>query len=155
MLKSDKASVLEKLGQALASLKTKEKELSQLKQSMAGAKSKDILSNVVEIEGVKVLVAKLEGVESKALRGMMDDLKNQLGSGVIALGLASDNKVNLITGVTKDLVGKFKAGALVNHLAAQVGGKGGGRPDMAQAGGSQPENLDNALNSVSDWIKTQ
>jgi alanyl-tRNA synthetase len=63
--------------------------------------------------------------------------------------------VNLITGVTKDLVGKFKAGALVNHLAAQVGGKGGGRPDMAQAGGSQPENLDNALNSVSDWIKTQ
>ena len=155
MLKSDKASVLEKLGQALASLKTKEKELSQLKQSMAGAKSKDILSKVVEIEGVKVLVAKLEGVESKALRGMMDDLKNQLGSGVIALGLASDNKVNLITGVTKDLVGKFKAGALVNHLAAQVGGKGGGRPDMAQAGGSQPENLDNALNSVSDWIKTQ
>ncbi|GBL04014.1 alanine--tRNA ligase [Glaciecola sp. KUL10] len=155
MLKSDKASVLEKLGQALASLKTKEKELSQLKQSMAGAKSKDLLSNIVEIEGVKVLVAKLEGVESKALRGMMDDLKNQLGSGVIALGLASDNKVNLITGVTKDLVSKFKAGALVNHLAAQVGGKGGGRPDMAQAGGSQPENLDNALKSVGDWIKTQ
>lgn len=155
LLKSDKASVVDKLSQTLSTLKTKEKELAQLKQSMAGAKSKDLLSNVIDVDGVKVLTAKLEGIEAKALRPMMDDLKNQLGSGVIALGLASDGKVNLITGVTKDLIGQFKAGGLVNHLAAQVGGKGGGRPDMAQAGGSQPENLEQALNSVTEWVKTQ
>lgn len=153
LLKTDKQSVAEKLNQTLTTLKTTEKELSQLKATLAGAKSKDLIGNTVDVQGVKVLVAKLEGIESKALRGMMDDLKNQLGSGVIALGLANSGKVNLITGVTKDLVKQFKAGELVNHLAAQVGGKGGGRPDMAQAGGSQPENLQEALDSVIDWIK--
>jgi alanyl-tRNA synthetase len=96
----------------------------------------------------------MQGVEAKALRGIMDDLKNQMQSGVIALGLASDDKVNLIAGVTKDLVGKFKAGDLVNHMASQVGGKGGGRPDMAQAGGTQPENLEQALSSVRSWLES-
>ena len=88
---------------------------------------------------------------------MVDDLKNKMGSCVIALGVANGDKVSLIAGVTKDLVGKVKAGELVNHMAAQVGGKGGGRPDMAQAGGSQPENLDAALQSVNAWVneKTQ
>jgi alanyl-tRNA synthetase len=83
---------------------------------------------------------------------MVDDLKNKIGSGVIALGVSSGEKVSLIAGVTKDLTGKVKAGELVNHMAGQVGGKGGGRPDMAQAGGSQPENLNAALESVTAWV---
>ena len=83
---------------------------------------------------------------------MVDDLKNKLGSGIIALGVANGDKVSLIAGVTKDLTGQFKAGELVNHMASQVGGKGGGRPDMAQAGGSQPENLSSALESVNAWV---
>nr|WP_297347814.1 alanine--tRNA ligase [uncultured Glaciecola sp.] len=155
LLKSDKTSVVEKVSSALQQVKQLEKELNQLKQSMAGQKSKDIMSNVIDVQGVKLLVADMQGVEAKALRGVMDDLKNQLQSGVIALGLASDGKVNLITGVTKDLVGKFKAGDLVNHMASQVGGKGGGRPDMAQAGGTQPENLDQALASVKSWLENK
>ena len=83
----------------------------------------------------------------------MDELKNQIGSGVIALGLENNTKVNLITGTTKDLTSTLKAGELVNHLASQVGGKGGGRPDMAQAGGAQPENLNSALDSASTWLE--
>nr|WP_136249921.1 alanine--tRNA ligase [Ningiella ruwaisensis] len=153
LLKADKSSIKQKLEQALNQAKQQEKTLAKLEQQLAGQKSRDLLSNTVEVKGIKVLVAKLEGVEPKALRNMMDDLKNQLQSGVIALGLAGDGKVNLITGVTKDLIGRIKAGDLVNHLASQVGGKGGGRPDMAQAGGSQPENLDKALSSVEDFIK--
>jgi alanyl-tRNA synthetase len=152
LLKSDKTSVVEKVSSALQQVKQFEKELNQLKQSMAGQKSKDIMSNVIDVQGVKLLVANMQGVEAQALRGVMDDLKNQLQSGVIALGLVSDGKVNLIVGVTKDLVGKFKAGDLVNHMASQVGGKGGGRPDMAQAGGTQPENLEQALASVKNWL---
>jgi alanyl-tRNA synthetase len=153
LLKSDKTSVVDKVSTALQQVKLLEKELTQLKQSMAGQKSKDVMSNVIDVQGVKLLVANMQGVEPKALRGMMDDLKNQLRSGVIALGVASDGKVNLIAGVTKDLVGKFKAGELVNHMATQVGGKGGGRPDMAQAGGTEPENLDKALASVKTWLE--
>jgi alanyl-tRNA synthetase len=152
LLKSDKGSLLSKLEQTLSVSKQYEKELAQLKQQLAGQKSKDLLSNVLTVNGVKLLVSKLEGVEAKSLRGMLDDLKNQLQSGVIVLGLASDNKANLIVGVTKDLTSKVKAGDLVNYLAAQVGGKGGGRPDMAQAGGTQAENLDAALASAEPWL---
>ncbi|MFC4699879.1 alanine--tRNA ligase [Glaciecola siphonariae] len=153
MLKSDRASVLSKLEQSIAHAKQLEKELAQFKAKAAGEKSKDLMTNLVQIHGVNVLVAKLEGVEPKALRGMMDELKNQLQSGIIALGIANDGKVNLITGVTKDLVSKVKAGDLVNHIASQVGGKGGGRPDMAQAGGTHPESLDSALASVNDYLE--
>jgi alanyl-tRNA synthetase len=152
LLKSDKSSLLSKLEQTLSVSKQYEKELAQLKQQLAGQKSKDLLSNVLTVNGVKLLVSKLEGVEAKSLRGMLDDLKNQLQSGVIVLGLASDNKANLIVGVTKDLTSQVKAGDLVNYLAAQVGGKGGGRPDMAQAGGTQAENLDAALASAEPWL---
>ncbi|WP_395342079.1 alanine--tRNA ligase [Ningiella sp. W23] len=154
-LKSDKQSVQSKVEQSLALNKQYEKELAALKQKLAGQKSKDILSTTVEVKGVKLLVAKLEGVEAKALRGMMDDLKNQLGSGVIVLGIATDDRVNLITGVTKDLTDQIKAGELVNHLASQVGGKGGGRPDMAQAGGSEPENLTAALSSAQAFVESK
>jgi alanyl-tRNA synthetase len=152
LLKSDKGSLLNKLEQTLSASKQAEKELAQLKQQLAGQKSKDLLANVAMVNGMKLLVAKLDGVEAKSLRGMLDDLKNQLQSGIIVLGLASGDKANLIVGVTKDLTDQVKAGELVNYLASQVGGKGGGRPDMAQAGGTQPENLDAALASAQPWL---
>ncbi|KPZ55455.1 alanine--tRNA ligase [Pseudoalteromonas sp. P1-7a] len=152
LVKGDSASVLEKVTALLEKSKGLEKQIAQLNDKLASAAGASLLDSIVEINGVKLLVANVEGTESKALRGMVDDLKNKIGSGVIALGVASGEKVSLIAGVTKDLTGKVKAGELVNHMAGQVGGKGGGRPDMAQAGGSQPENLNAALESVAAWI---
>ena len=151
-LKSDVQSVPERVGQLLEQAKGLEKEIQQLKQKLASQAGADMLSNIVEINGVKLLAAKLEGVEAKSLRDLMDSLKNKLGSGVLMLGVAEGQKVSLIAGVTKDLTDKVKAGELVNFVAQQVGGKGGGRPDMAQAGGTQPENLDAALAGVSTWL---
>ncbi|KZN42121.1 alanine--tRNA ligase [Pseudoalteromonas luteoviolacea] len=157
LVKGDSASALEKVAALLEKAKGLEKQVSQLNDKLAAAAGSSLLESAVEINGIKLLVANVAGTESKALRGMVDDLKNKMGSGVIALGVANGDKVSLIAGVTKDLTGSVKAGELVNHMAAQVGGKGGGRPDMAQAGGSQPENLDAALTSVSAWLadKTQ
>ncbi len=152
LLKADSASVLDKVQALIERSKGLEKQVTQLNDKLASAAGASLLDSVKEIAGVKVLIANVAGTESKALRGMMDDLKNKLGSGIIALGVANDDKVSLIAGVTKDLTGQFKAGELVNHMASQVGGKGGGRPDMAQAGGSQPENLDAALASVEAWV---
>jgi alanyl-tRNA synthetase len=119
---------------------------------MASQQGSDLTKQVTEIAGVKCLIANLEGADPKSLRGMIDELKNKLGSVVIMLAAVNDDKVSLIAGVTKDLIGKVKAGDLVNHVASQVGGKGGGRPDMAQAGGTQPENLDVALTSVTAFL---
>ncbi|MBH0029085.1 MULTISPECIES: alanine--tRNA ligase [unclassified Pseudoalteromonas] len=152
LVKGDSASVLEKVTALLEKSKGLEKQIAQLSDKLASAAGASLLDSVVEINGVKLLVANVEGTESKALRGMVDDLKNKIGSGVIALGVASGDKVSLIAGVTKDLTGKVKAGELVNHMAGQVGGKGGGRPDMAQAGGSEPQNLAAALDSVTAWL---
>jgi alanyl-tRNA synthetase len=120
---------------------------------MASQAGNDLLNSAVSINGVKVLISKLEGVEAKSLREMVDGLKNQLRSGIIVLGLVNDGKVSLIAGVTNDLTSTVKAGDVVNIAAQQVGGKGGGRPDMAQAGGSQPENIDKALAAVSTWLE--
>ncbi|BCB06877.1 alanine--tRNA ligase [Vreelandella venusta] len=132
-----------------------EKELEQLKAKLASAAGSDMLSQVQEINGVKLLATQLEGVSGKELRGVLDQLKNKLGSGVILLGVADTaaGKVSLIAGVTQDLTGRVKAGELVNHVASQVGGKGGGRPDMAQAGGSLPDALPAALSSVPAWLE--
>ena len=152
LVKGDSASVLEKVTALLEKSKGLEKQIAQLSDKLASAAGASLLDSIVEINGVKLLVANVEGTESKALRGMVDDLKNKIGSGVIALGVASGDKVSLIAGVTKDLTGKVKAGELVNHMAGQVGGKGGGRPDMAQAGGSEPQNLAAALDSVTAWL---
>ena len=152
LVKGDSASVLEKVTALLEKSKGLEKQIAQLNDKLASAAGASLLDSIVEINGVKLLVANVEGTESKALRGMVDDLKNKIGSGVIALGVASGDKVSLIAGVTKDLTGKVKAGELVNHMAGQVGGKGGGRPDMAQAGGSEPQNLVAALDSVTAWL---
>lgn len=153
LLKTDQTNIEERVVSVMEQSKEFEKEIGKLKQQMASQAGSDIVANAVEIKGVKVLSSKIEGVESKELRSMVDDLKNQLGSGIIVLGLPADNKVSVIVGVTKDLTAKVKAGELVNFVAGQVGGKGGGRPDMAQAGGSQPQNLDPALASVRNWLE--
>ncbi len=152
MVKSDVAGMSGKVEQLISRSKLLEKEIQTLKQQLAAQAGSDLISKAVEINGIKVLIADLDGAESKALRGMMDELKNKIGSGIILLGTASDGKVGLIAGVTKDLTGQVKAGDLVNSAAQHVGGKGGGRPDMAQAGGSQPENLTLALDSAKAWL---
>ena len=152
LVKSDVSNVNGKVELLVSRSKQLEKEVEQLKQELAAQAGSDLINNTIEINGVKVLIADLGGVESKALRGMVDELKNKMQSGVIMLATANGPKVGLIAGVTKDLVGRVKAGELVNMVAQQVGGKGGGRPDMAQAGGSQPENITTALESVSAWL---
>ncbi|ABE54499.1 alanyl-tRNA synthetase [Shewanella denitrificans OS217] len=152
LLKSDSASVVAKLKAQLDKTKQLEKELSQLKDKLAAAASADMAGDAQDINGVKVLVKKLEGVDPGSLRGLQDELKQKLKSAIILLGTAKDGKVNLIAGVSNDLTAKVKAGELVAMVAQQVGGKGGGRPDMAQAGGTQVENLDAALASASTWI---
>lgn len=152
IVKSDVVNVTDKVEQLLGRSKQLEKEIAELKQQLAAQAGSDLVSNAVEINGVKALIAELDGVESKALRGMVDELKVKMNSGIIVLATANDGKVGLIAGVTKDLTGRVKAGELVNLVAQQVGGKGGGRPDMAQAGGSQPENIPAALESVTPWL---
>ncbi|NAW61255.1 alanine--tRNA ligase [Vibrio sp. V31_P5A7T61] len=142
----------EKLSEAMQKTKQLEKEIQQLKDKLASQASANLIDQVKLIAGVKVLVAQLNGADNKALRGMVDELKNQLGSGIILLGNVADDKVGLIAGVTNDLTAKVKAGELVNLVAQQVGGKGGGRPDMAQAGGSDAQALPLALESVDAWI---
>ncbi|WP_283130053.1 alanine--tRNA ligase [Enterovibrio norvegicus] len=142
----------QKVSESQTRAKALEKEIQQLKEKLAAQESASLINNVTEINGVKVLISKLDGADSKALRTMVDDLKNQMGSGVVFLGNVADDKVALIAGVTKDLTGKVKAGELVNMVAQQVGGKGGGRPDMAQAGGSDAAALPNALESVTPWL---
>ncbi|CBV43627.1 alanine--tRNA ligase [Halomonas elongata] len=134
-----------------------EKELERLKAKLASAAGSDMLGEAHEVKGIKVLAKRLEGVSGKELRGLLDQLKNKLGSGVVVLGVGDEQagKVSLIAGVTDDLTGRIKAGELVNHVASQVGGKGGGRPDMAQAGGSDVPALPGALDSVPVWVESK
>ncbi|MER0171747.1 MAG: alanine--tRNA ligase [Nitrosomonas sp.] len=132
--------------------KTLEKELSTLKTKLAGSQSNDLASQAHDVNGIKVLAANLENADAKTLRETLDQLKDKLKSCAIVLSTVADGKVTLIAGVSADLTGKVKAGELVNFVAQQVGGKGGGRPDMAQAGGTQPEHLPAALTSVVDWV---
>jgi alanyl-tRNA synthetase len=137
----------------LENVKALEKELSRLKSRLATSQGEDLAAQAAEVKGVKVLSATLEGADAKALRDTLDKLKDKLKSCVVVLGAAQDGKASLIAGVTSDLTGKLKAGELVNFVAQQVGGKGGGRPDMAQAGGTQPEKLPAALASVKGWVE--
>ena len=130
-----------------------EKELQTLKEKAALQAGNDLAKSAVEINGVSVIVQQLDGIEAKSLRAMVDSLKNQLGSAVVVFASALDEKVNLIVGVTQDLTAKVKAGELVNLMAQQVGGKGGGRPDMAMAGGTEPQNINKALSVCSDLLK--
>ena len=152
LVKSDVAGAVSKVEQLISKGKQLEKEMTQLKQQLAAQAGSDLVGQAIEINGVKTLIAELDGVEAKSLRGMVDDLKNKMGSAIILLATSNDGKVSLIAGVTKDLVKQVKAGELVNMVAQQVGGKGGGRPDMAQAGGDQPEQVSAALTSVPAWL---
>ena len=152
LVKGDSQSLPDKVKALLERTRVLEKELQQLKNQQAAQESAALSGNVKIINGVKVLVSKLDNVDPKLLRTMVDDLKNQLGSAVIVLATAADDKVSLIAGVTKDLTDRIKAGELVSHLAAQVGGKGGGRPDMAQAGGSDVQALPAALAGVEAFL---
>ncbi|UBO74618.1 alanine--tRNA ligase [Aeromonas rivuli] len=153
LIKGDQFSLGSKVRQLLDKSKMMERELEQLKAKLAAQAGSDLLSQVIEIKGQKVLVAALDDVDPKSLRGMLDELKNRMKSGVVLLATSDEGKVNLIAGVTSDLTGKVKAGELVNLVAQQVGGKGGGRPDMAQAGGTQPEAVPAALQSVHSWLE--
>jgi alanyl-tRNA synthetase len=142
-----------KIEQLQERAKQLEKELAALKSKLAASAGGDLAGQAREVKGVKVLAARVDGVDGGELRGLMDQLKTKLGSAVILLGAASGDKVSLIAGVTADLTGKLKAGELVNFVAGQVGGKGGGRPDMAQAGGTQPAGLPAAIDSVYGWVE--
>ncbi|MEX1220821.1 MAG: alanine--tRNA ligase [Idiomarina sp.] len=154
-LKTDPQHLLERLQLALERSKGLDKKVAELQQQLAAQAGSSILDNAEDIAGIKVVVAKLENTEAKALRGIVDDLKNQMGTGIVLLGVSSEDKVSLIAGVTKDIVKQVKAGDLVNVAANLVGGKGGGRPDMAQAGGSHPEKLADALAAGKAWLREQ
>jgi alanyl-tRNA synthetase len=133
--------------------KSLEKELARLRSKLAMGQGTDIAAQAVDVKGAKVLAATLEGADAKTLREALDKLKDRLKSAAIVLSAVVDGKVTLIAGVTADLTGKVKAGELVNFVAQQVGGKGGGRPDMAQAGGTDPDKLPEALASVRGWVE--
>ena len=152
-LKIQQAKFEEKLAESASKAKSLEKEIQKLKDKMAAAESANIMGKVQDINGTKVLIAALEGADNKNLRTMVDDIKNQVGSGVILLANINGDKIGLIAGVTKDLIGKVKAGDLVKMVAEQVGGKGGGRPDMAQAGGTDVAALPEAIKTVQPWLE--
>jgi alanyl-tRNA synthetase len=151
-LKTAPDAVEERLRQILERSRALEKEVEELKSKMASASGDELAGSALEVNGIKVLAARLDDVDPKALRDTVDRLKDRLGTSVIVIGSAEDGKVRLAAGVSKDLVARIQAGNLVNFVAQQVGGKGGGRPDFAQAGGSQPENLDEALITVQNWV---
>ncbi len=154
-LKAPAHEVPAKISQILDNVKTLEKELARLKSKLASSQGDDLAAQAVDINGIKVLAATMEGADANALRETMDKLKDKLKSAAIVLASVADGKVSLAAGVTPDVIAKLKAGELVNHVAAQVGGKGGGKPDMAMAGGTDPSKLPQALASVADWVKTK
>ncbi|NOR41946.1 MAG: alanine--tRNA ligase, partial [Gammaproteobacteria bacterium] len=155
LLKSSRDEVNSKVEQLIVKLKAQEKELTQLKGKMASQAGDDLSSQAEDIAGIKVLTAHLDGVDINTLRDTLDQLKNKLGTAAIVLASASGDKVTLIAGVTKDITKTIKAGDLVNIAAAEVGGKGGGRPDMAQAGGSNPAAIPQALAAAKSWLQSQ
>jgi alanyl-tRNA synthetase len=153
VLKAPVAEIEARIAQLMESARTTERELARLKAKAAASAGDDLASTAIDVKGAKVIAAALDGADVKALRETMDKLKDKLKSAAIVLGSVSDGKVTLIAGVTGDLTGKVKAGELVNHVAQQVGGKGGGRPDMAQAGGTNPAGLPSALQSVREFVE--
>ena len=152
-LKTNPQEVTQKIAQIIDNVRQTEKELARLKTKMASSQGTDLASQAQDINGIKVLAANLDNADAKTLRETLDQLKDTLKTCAIVLGTVSDGKVTLIAGVSADLTDKIKAGELVNFVAQQVGGKGGGRPDMAQAGGTQPERLSEALAGVKGWVE--
>ena len=155
MLKGNRDDISSRVSQLMDKTRSLEKELAQLKGKLASSQGSDLSSQAVDVNGIKVLAANLEGADVKTLRDNLDQIKNKLGTYAIVLAAVNGDKITLVAGVSKDAINKVKAGDLVNSVASQVGGKGGGRPDMAQAGGDQPENLSAALKGVPDWVQEQ
>lgn len=155
LLKGDSNNLADKVRSVLERTRQLEKELQQLKEQAAAQENANLSSKAIDVNGVKLLVSELSGVEPKMLRTMVDDLKNQLGSTIIVLATVAEGKVSLIAGVSKDVTDRVKAGELIGMVAQQVGGKGGGRPDMAQAGGTDAAALPAALASVKGWVSAK
>jgi alanyl-tRNA synthetase len=151
-LKAPAGEIANKVAQLADHAKSLEKELARLKSKLASSQGDDLTAQAIEVNGVKILAAMLDGADANALRETMDKLKDKLKTAAIVLASVNDSKVSLVAGVTADLIGKLKAGDLVNHVAAQVGGKGGGKPDMAMAGGTDASQLPKALASVQGWV---
>jgi len=153
MLKTDRDNLENRLGQQMERIRKLEKEVGQMKAKLASSAGDDMIKEVQDINGIKVLARTLEGADAKTLRETVDQLKNKLGSAALVLASVKDSKVSLVAGVTRDRTDIIQAGDLVNFVAEKVGGKGGGRPDLAQAGGNDPSGLDAALAGVPDWIR--
>ena len=152
-LKTPRDNLNERIQQLLEQNRQNEKDIAQLKAKIASNQGSDLVSQAADINGAKVLAAQLDNIEVKQLRDTLDQLKSKLGSAIVVLGTVNDDKVVLVAGVTKELSKQIKAGELINYVAQQVGGRGGGRPDMAQAGGSEPAQLPSALQSVQAWVE--
>jgi alanyl-tRNA synthetase len=158
LVRGSRDDVEDKVRQLLERARRMEKEIAQLKEKLASGGGQDLAAQAKPIgtRGAKLVAASIEGADAAALRNAVDQLKTRLGSAIVVLGSpAGTDKVTLIAGVTSDLVSQVKAGDVVNHVARQVGGKGGGRADLAQAGGTQPAQLDAALNTLVDWLAPQ
>jgi alanyl-tRNA synthetase len=151
-LKTPSGELHGRIGQVLEQVRSLEKEVAQLKGKLASSQGDELMAQAVDVKGIKVLAARLEGADAKTLRDTMDKLKDKLKTAAIVLAAVDGNKVQIAAGVTADSMGKVKAGELVNFVAQQVGGKGGGKPDMAMAGGTEPDKLAGALQSVQAWV---
>jgi alanyl-tRNA synthetase len=151
-LKTNPEELTSRIGQVQDQVRSLEKELAALKSKLASGQGDEMVAQAVDVNGIKVLAAVLEGADVARLRETMDKLKDKLKTAAIVLASVIDGKVSLIAGVTQDATGKVKAGELVNFVAKQVGGKGGGRADMAQAGGTEPAGLEQALAGVTAWV---
>jgi len=152
LLKAPTAEVTTKLAQVLDHVRQMEKEMARLKSKLAANAGGDLVSQAQEVSGIKLLATKVEGVEASGLRDLLDQVKARLGSGAIVLAAVEGEKVSLVAGVSADLTQWLKAGEVLNHVAQQIGGKGGGRPDMAQGGGTQPAALPQALASLASFV---
>ena len=152
LVKGGREDVADKVAQLVERTRSLEREVQSLKGELASGGARDLMAEVQDVGGIKVLAARIDGVDSKALREAADKLRDQLGSGVVVLAAVEGDKVRLVTGVSKDLTGRLKAGELIGPVAERVGGKGGGRPDFAQAGGTEPGKLDEALALVPELV---
>jgi alanyl-tRNA synthetase len=155
LLKSPAEKVTDKVAQLMDKNKQLEKELDRLKSKLASSAGHDLTAQAIDCDGIKVLAVRLDDMDIKAMRDMVDQLKNKLGQAAVVLASVNQGKISLIAGVSKEQTARLKAGDLVNSVALKVGGKGGGRPDMAQAGGDDVAGLDAALKAVPDWVAQQ
>jgi alanyl-tRNA synthetase len=155
LVKGTRSDAEQRVEQLVQRQRALEKELEQLKARLAAEAGRDLADQAVDIDGLKVLAAQLEGADPKSLREAVDQLKNKLGQAAVLLASVRDGKVSLVAGVSKDQTTRIRAGDLVNAVAVQVGGRGGGRPDLAQAGGNDPGALPEALRGVPDWVRAQ